>query len=543
MKKQIKDALRDFHNGMLSMAYRFFGCHEEYADREYVYTFRTFFRDCDAVYLVSDLAGWGRGQEMQPIGNGVYETSVKSASSLAGQVYKFRVVKDGAVSYRADPFAFAAEADGGRASVIVADSMYAFGDEGWLIYRKNTAPVQTSLPMNIYEVDLAAFIFKKDGVLPTYSALAEALIPYVKHMGYTHILLLSPSEAANGTTSLFAPRASFGSPNDFRYFISVAHAAGIGVLLDGIPRGYDLQEPEARSLLLSSWFYFIDAYHVDGYILHSYRCSAVWNAECGGNTVIPDLDNILKEMIRCLKEAHVDATLISDVGEADAFSYDKKESHLLLDGMRNPQKRHLPILLKSHATLFSLSQDVLASVGGTLLSSIAGGYDERFSYFRLFMLYAMILPQKKLLSMGNEFASFRASSADMPLEWFLLDFSSHRDMRDYMRALNHFYLSHPVLWEAENATAQPIGDGECLSVRRTASSGQYLQVFLSLSDKVCEHIPLDTDCVGFTVLFSTHPAMGHGERIAVLDRGNGKCLDLRLPPLCGMILAPIDKYI
>ena len=543
MKKQIQDALRDFHNGTLSVAHAYFGCHEEYVDREYIYTFRTFFRGCDTVYLASDLTGWGKGQEMQPIGDGVYETSIRSASSLAGQAYKFRIVKDGVSTYCADPFAFMCEAGGGRASLIAADSSYAFRDEGWLLYRKNIAPVQAARPMNVYEVDLGAFMSKKVATSTSYSALAEKLIPYAKHMGYTHILLLSPYETVDDAVSLLAPRSFFGSPNDFRYFISAAHAAGLGVLLDSIPVGYDLTEPEARSLLLSSWFYFADAYHADGYILHSYRCCGVWNTAHGGNTVIPDMQMLLKEMIADLRAEHEDIILISDLEDAGAFFYDAKEARALIDCLKKTKKQQLPSLLPSRTTFFSLSQDTLSSGSGTLLSSIDGNYDERFSVFRLAMLYMMTAPQKKLLAMGNEFASFRASSADMPLEWFLLDFPSHRDIRDYTRALNHFYLAHRTLWEKATETEAMIFEREVLRFRRTASSGRYLQILLSFSDKVCEHLPVDTECSAFTALFSTHPEMGHGERIAVLDRDSGRTLDLKLPPLCGVILAPIDKCI
>ena len=33
------------------------------------------------------------------------------------------------------------------------------------------------------------------------------------------------------------------------------------------------------------------------------------------------------------------------------------------------------------------------------------------------------------------------------LEWFMLDYPKHKETQDYVRALNHFYLSHPALWE------------------------------------------------------------------------------------------------
>ena len=32
----------------------------------------------------------------------------------------------------------------------------------------------------------------------------------------------------------------------------------------------------------------------------------------------------------------------------------------------------------------------------------------------------------------------------------LLDYESHRKTKDYIRALNHYYLAHPALWQVED---------------------------------------------------------------------------------------------
>ena len=49
--------------------------------------------------------------------------------------------------------------------------------------------------------------------------------------------------------------------------------------------------------------------------------------------------------------------------------------------------------------------------------------------------------------MGTEFAQFREWDYESSLEWFMLDYPVHRAFREYVRALNGFYLSSRELWE------------------------------------------------------------------------------------------------
>lgn len=52
--------------------------------------------------------------------------------------------------------------------------------------------------------------------------------------------------------------------------------------------------------------------------------------------------------------------------------------------------------------------------------------------------------------MGNEFAQFIEWNFTQGLDWLLLDYDHHRQMREYVRMLNQFYLKHPAMWENDS---------------------------------------------------------------------------------------------
>ena len=93
----------------------------------------------------------------------------------------------------------------------------------------------------------------------------------------------------------------------------------------------------------------------------------------------------------------------------------------------------------------------------------------------------MAHPGKKLLFMGCEFAQFREWDFENSLEWFMLDYPKHKETQDYVRALNHFYLSHPALWERD----RDYGGFRWLDADRCgpAEKGAYTEIFNT--DKPC----------------------------------------------------------
>ena len=256
------------------------------------------------VSVVGDFNGWDPAAHPMAMrgSTGIWEHLVEGLS--AGTLYKYAVESAAGVALKSDPYAFAAEAPPGTASMVCALDGYAWDDADWL--RARAGRQRHDRPLSIYEVHAGSWRrIEAEGNRPlTYRELAHALVPYVVELGFTHVELLPitehPTDQSWGylTTGYFAPTARYGSPHDFMYFVDYCHRHGVGVLLDWVPahfanedhglrlfdgtHQYEHADPmlrespwgssifnygraEVRNFLLSSARFWLERYHVDGF--------------------------------------------------------------------------------------------------------------------------------------------------------------------------------------------------------------------------------------------------------------------------------------
>ena len=256
------------------------------------------------VSVVGDWNDWdGRRHVMRRrVDAGVWEIFLPDLA--AGHPYKFEIVgADGVVQpLKADPFAFAAELRPANASITTGLPRHEWGDAD---HRAHWATVDPRrVPISIYEVHAGSWQRAEDGGFLSWDQLADALIPYVVDLGFTHIELMPISEHPYDpswgyqATGLYAPSARFGDHEGFARFVDGAHRAGVGVLLDWVPAHfpfdahglarfdgtalYEHEDPrlgfhpdwstaiynfgrtEVRAFLVSNALYWAGRYHVDG---------------------------------------------------------------------------------------------------------------------------------------------------------------------------------------------------------------------------------------------------------------------------------------
>ena len=292
--------------GKLWKSYEKLGAHHRVVDGIEGVNFVVWAPNATSVSVVGDFNDWdpGRGAMHKHYPSGLWETFVPGAAF--GDVYKYRVENNGAVTERADPVGFYAEQPPKTASVVADLDSYHWHDESWLERRREDESKWVRKPISIYEVHFGSWVRPADdpGRLPTYREVAEQLVDYVKRLGYTHIEFLPLAEHpllgswGYQVIGMYSVTSRYGRPEDFMYLVDLCHQNDIGVIVDWVPAHfpkdshglrrfdgtalYEYEDPrlgehrdwgtlifnysrnEVRNYLISNAFFWFDKYHIDG---------------------------------------------------------------------------------------------------------------------------------------------------------------------------------------------------------------------------------------------------------------------------------------
>lgn len=291
-----------FHEGSNSNAYEYFGSHRK---NKNTVVFRVWAPDAKNVSVTGDFNDWSETENpMKQLKNsgGVWEAEIKNIKPY--DMYKYCITAaDGRTLMKCDPYGFHMETRPGTATKYYEiDDCYEWHDEKW-VEGRNGKNIYES-PVNIYEIHAGSWKQYDDGNFYSYRALADALVPYVKKMGYTHTEFMPlteyPFDGSWGyqVTGYFAATSRYGEPKDLMYLIDKCHGNGIGVILDWVPahfpkdanglyefdggplyeysdprkgehygwgtRVFDFGKNEVRSFLMSSASFWLKKYHLDG---------------------------------------------------------------------------------------------------------------------------------------------------------------------------------------------------------------------------------------------------------------------------------------
>ncbi|MBQ2764071.1 MAG: 1,4-alpha-glucan branching protein GlgB, partial [Firmicutes bacterium] len=503
-----------FGEGTYYYSYQKLGAHAVKSDGVCGYNFALWAPDVKSVHVAGSFNNWDETQYPMYCDNntGIWYTFIPDIK--AGESYKYYIkTHDEREFYKADPYAFYTECPPETASRLSDCKEYRWKDAVWM--RKRAEGSVFEKPMNIYEVHLGSWKCHEDGTLYTYRELADELIPYVVDMGYTHIELLPVMEHPFGgswgyqTTGYFAPTSRQGTPDDFKYFVERCHRKGLGVILDWVPGHFcrdahglgqfnggklfesddheqwgtyrfDFERGEVCSFLISSVFYWLSEFHVDGIRVDGVTSMLYLNFgtlneqkkrynQYGGEEDLAAVEFIKRlntavgkffPNVMMMAEESTSWPLVTYPPEKGGLGFHFKWDMGWMNDTLKYMKTDFPYRPYNHNLLtfsmmyafnenfvLSLSHDEVVHGKLSLIGRMPGDYWRKFAGMRALMLYQMCHTGAKLNFMGSEIAQFIEWRYYEGLEWFLTKYDAHRDYQHFVKELNTFYKKQKALWQ------------------------------------------------------------------------------------------------
>jgi len=277
-------------------------------------------------------------------------------------------------------------------------------------------------------------------------------------------------------------------------------------------RCFDLASPYVCDFLISSALFYLTRFHLDGLrvdavsamLYRDYgRPSDGFRPEVDGSHINRAGVRFLERLTQSVRALGADLMLFAEESSAwDGVTRGVEEGGLGFSfkwnlGWANDSFYYLgkdpvyrryhhdrltfPLVYAFHERhLLPISHDEVVYGKRSLFCKAEGDDRFRAATFRTFYAFFMTSPGKKLLFMGSELAQRNEWNWQGKVEFSLLSEPMHAELRDYVRAMNRFYLSSPPLYECdfgwEGFTWQSVDDrdGNLIAYERRDRAGRTL---------------------------------------------------------------------
>ena len=245
---------------------------------------------------------------------------------------------------------------------------------------------------------------------------------------------------------------------------------------------YNYGRPQVSNFLISNALYWAKEFHADGIRMDAVasmlyldygKNAGEWIANMYGGNENLEAVEFLKHLNSIFARDTEGAVLIAEESTAwPKVSGDENDGGLgfdfkwnmgwmndFLDYMQcDPYFRHDHYgeltfsMLYAYSEKFVLvfSHDEVVHGKGSMAGKMPGDTQEKkFANLRTAYGFMMGHPGKKLLFMGQDFGQMDEWNEKESLEWGLLKYDIHSQMKDYVKALNHLYRTQPALYKMD----------------------------------------------------------------------------------------------
>ena len=245
---------------------------------------------------------------------------------------------------------------------------------------------------------------------------------------------------------------------------------------------YNYGRPGVSNFLIANALFWADKYHADGIRMDAVasmlyldygKNDGEWVPNIyGGNENLEAME-FLKHLNSVFKGRKDGTVIIAEESTAwPMITGDPKEGGLGFNykwnmGWMNDFTNYMrcdPLFRKNNygeltfSMLYAYSEDFVLVFShdevvhgkGSMIGKMPGEtLEKKAENLRAAYAFMMGHPGKKLLFMGQEYAQTAEWNEGASLEWELLEYPVHKNMQDYVKALNRLYREHPSLYEMD----------------------------------------------------------------------------------------------